>query len=122
METNEAFREPIRRQQRLVNWVRLATDRPGEVSNERPRAVVKAYQSGLSSLSIAATTRLRTIWVQQILGSSEARGGAGSARSDTGRSAAAASGTTNEFSTDASQVKRPGKPNGHAGTGHLTGH
>jgi hypothetical protein len=27
METNDAFRKPIRRQQQLVNWLRLATDR-----------------------------------------------------------------------------------------------
>jgi hypothetical protein len=48
METNEAFRKPIRRQQQLVNWLRLATDRLGEAQNERIRAVVKAYESGLS--------------------------------------------------------------------------
>ena len=47
METNEAFREPIRRQQQLVNWLRLATDRLGEAQNERIWAVVKAYQLGL---------------------------------------------------------------------------
>ena len=47
METNEAFREPIRRQQQLLNWLRLATDRLGEAQNERIWAVVKAYQLGL---------------------------------------------------------------------------
>ncbi len=47
METNEAFREPIRRQQQLVNWLRLATDRLREAQNERIWAVVKAYQLGL---------------------------------------------------------------------------
>ena len=47
METNEPFREPIRRQQQLVNWLRLATDRLGEARNERIWAVVKAYQLGL---------------------------------------------------------------------------
>jgi hypothetical protein len=105
METNEAFREPIRRQQQLVNWSRLATNRPGEAQNERIWAVVKAYQSGLSTSSIAATKWLSTSRVQQLLGSSEAWGGAGSARTDTGRSAGAASGTTNEFSSDVSRAK-----------------
>jgi hypothetical protein len=44
METNEAFRAPIRRHQRLVSWLRLATDRLGEAQNERIWAVVKAYR------------------------------------------------------------------------------
>ena len=43
METNEAFREPVRRQQQLVNWLRLATVRLGEAQNKRIWAVVKAY-------------------------------------------------------------------------------
>jgi RNA polymerase sigma factor (TIGR02999 family) len=121
LETDEAFREPIRRQQQLVNWLRLATDRRGEAQQARIRAVVKAYESGLSIAPIAAATRQSTGRVQQLLGSREAGGGAGSARSDTGRSAGAASGTTNEFSSDVSQARRPGKPNSHASPGHLTG-
>jgi hypothetical protein len=48
LETNEAFREPIRRQQQIVNWLRLVTNRRGEAQQERIRAVVKAYESGLS--------------------------------------------------------------------------
>jgi hypothetical protein len=47
METNEAFRKPIRRQLQLVNWLRLATDRLGGSQNERIRVVAKAYQLGL---------------------------------------------------------------------------
>jgi hypothetical protein len=47
MEPNEAVREPIRRQQQLVKWLRLATDWRGEAQNERIWAVVKACQSGL---------------------------------------------------------------------------
>jgi hypothetical protein len=47
METNEAFREPIRRQQQVVNWLRPSTDRLGEVRNARIWAVVKAFQLGL---------------------------------------------------------------------------
>ena len=74
METNEAFRKPIRRQPQLVNWLRLATDRLGEAQNERIRAVVKAYESGLSISSIAAATRKSTGRVQQLLGSYEATG------------------------------------------------
>ena len=48
LETNEAFREPIRRQQQLVDWLRLATNRRGEAQQQRIRAIVKAYESGLS--------------------------------------------------------------------------
>ena len=120
-ETNEPFRESIRLQQQLVNWLHFAADRLGEAQNERIRAVVEAFQSGFSVSSIAATTRLNTDRAEQNLGSKAKPGAVRAAPAATPAVPPAQSGTPNEFSSDVSKAKRPGKPKSHAGPGHLTG-
>src|SRR5689334_25314915 len=73
METNDAFRERIRREQRLAARLRLATERLEDAQRARIWAVVEAHQSGLSIRRIAATTRLSSSRVHQLLGSEESR-------------------------------------------------
>jgi hypothetical protein len=73
METNDAFRERIRREQQLAARLRLATERLEEAQRERIWAVVEAHQSGLSIRQIAAATGLSSSRVHQLLGSEEAR-------------------------------------------------
>jgi DNA-binding IclR family transcriptional regulator len=71
METNDDFRERIRREQRLAARLRLATERLEEAQRERIWAVVEAHQSGLSIRQIAAATGLSSSRVHQLLGSEE---------------------------------------------------
>jgi hypothetical protein len=73
METNDEFRERIRREQRLAARLRLATERLEEAQRERIWAVVEAHQSGLSIRRIAAATTLSSSRVHQLLGSEESR-------------------------------------------------
>jgi AraC-like DNA-binding protein len=73
MDTNEEFRERIRREQRLAARLRLATERLEEAQRERIWAVVEAHQSGLSIRQIAAVTGLSSSRVHQLLGSEESR-------------------------------------------------
>jgi hypothetical protein len=73
METNDQFRERIRREQRLTARLRLATERLEEAQRERIWAVVEAHQSGLSIRQIAAATGLSSSRVHQLLGSEESR-------------------------------------------------
>jgi DNA-directed RNA polymerase specialized sigma24 family protein len=73
METNDDFRERIRREQQLAARLRLATERLEEAQRERTWAVVEAHQSGLSIRRIAAATGLSSSRVHQLLGSDEAR-------------------------------------------------
>src|SRR4051795_3545869 len=73
METNDEFRERIRRDQRLSVRLRLATERLEETQRERIWAVVEAHQSGLSIRQIAAATGLSPSRVHQLLGSEESR-------------------------------------------------
>ena len=73
METNDEFRERIRREGQLADRLRLATDRLEEAQQERIWAVVEAHQSGLSIRQIAAATGLSPSRVHQLLGSDEAR-------------------------------------------------
>ena len=73
METNDAFRERIRREQQLADRLRLATERLEEAQRERIWAVVEAHQSGLSIRQIAAATGLSSSRVHQLLGSEESR-------------------------------------------------
>ena len=61
METNNNFRERIRREQQLVNWLCLAMDWLEEAQPEQIWAVLKAYKLGLSIRQIAAATRLSPI-------------------------------------------------------------
>jgi AraC-like DNA-binding protein len=73
METNDEFRERIRREQRLAARLCLATERLEEAQRERIWAVVEAHESGLSIRQIAATTGLSSSRVHQLLGSEESR-------------------------------------------------
>src|SRR5262245_21736728 len=73
METNDAFRERIRREGQIVARLRLATDRLEEAQQERIWAVVEAHQSGLSIRQVAAATGLCPSRVHQLLGSEESR-------------------------------------------------
>ena len=73
METNDEFREQIRREGQLTDRLRLATERLEEAQRERIWAVVEAHQSGLSIRQIAAATGLSSSRVHQLLGSDEAR-------------------------------------------------
>ena len=61
METNDEFRERIRREQRLAARLHLATERLQEAQRERIWAVVEAHESGLSIRQIAAATGLTAI-------------------------------------------------------------
>src|SRR4051812_460319 len=65
METNDRFRERIRREQRLTARLRLATERLEDAQPERSWAVVEAHQSGLSIREIAAATGLSSSRVHQ---------------------------------------------------------
>ena len=69
METNDDFREQIRREQQFAARLRLATERLEEAQRERIWAIVEANQSGLSVRQIAAATGLSSSRVHQLLGS-----------------------------------------------------
>src|SRR6516165_4863252 len=73
METNDEFREQIRREGQLIDRLRLATERLEEAQQERIWAVVEAHQAGLSIRQLAAATGLSRSRVYQLLGSEEAR-------------------------------------------------
>src|SRR3954463_15390581 len=73
METNDEFRERIRRDQRIAARLRLAAERLEEAQRERIWAVVEAHESGLSIRQIAAATGLSSSRVHQILGAEESR-------------------------------------------------
>jgi len=73
METNDEFRERIRREGQIAARLRLATDRLEEAQQERIWAVVEAHQAGLSIRQIAAATGLSPSRVHQLLGSEEAQ-------------------------------------------------
>jgi AraC-like DNA-binding protein len=73
METNDKFREQIRREGQLTDRLRLATERLEEAQQERIWAVVDAHQAGLSIRQIAAATGLSPSRVHQLLGSEEAQ-------------------------------------------------
>ena len=73
METHDELKERVRRQQRLVARLRLATERLEEAQQERVWAVAEAHRAGLSIRQIAAATGLSRSRVHQLLGSEEAR-------------------------------------------------
>src|SRR5690554_2186306 len=73
METNDEFRERIRREGQIAARLRLATDRLEAAQQERIWAVVEAHRSGLSIGQIAAATGLSPSRVHQLLGTEEAR-------------------------------------------------
>ncbi len=73
MDTNAEFPEPLRHQERFAARLRRATEGLEEARRERIRAIVEAYQSGLSVGQIAAATGLSSSRAHQLLGSAEAR-------------------------------------------------
>src|SRR5512133_702171 len=73
METNDEFRERIRREQQFAARLRLATERLEEAQRERIWAIVEAHQLGLSIRQITAATGLSSSRVHPLLGSDEAR-------------------------------------------------
>src|SRR3954452_19277937 len=73
METNDEFREWIRREGQTAARLRLATDRLEEAQEGRIWGAVEAHQAGLSIRQIAAATGLSPSRVHQLLGSEEAQ-------------------------------------------------
>ena len=73
METDDEFREQVRREGQLIDRPRLATERLEEAQQERVWAVVEAHQAGLSIRQTAAATGLSRSRVHQLLGLEEAR-------------------------------------------------
>jgi hypothetical protein len=73
METNDEFRERVRREGQIAARLRLATDRLEEAQQERIWAVAEAHQLGQSIRQIAAATGLSPSRVHQLLGLEEAR-------------------------------------------------
>jgi IclR helix-turn-helix domain len=73
METPEAFRQRVRREQQLIARLRLATTRLADADRERIWAIVAAKEAGLSIRQIARATGLSPTRVHQLLQADEAR-------------------------------------------------
>ena len=73
METPEAFRQRVRREQQLIARLRLATTRLADADRERIWAIVAAQEAGLSIRQIARATGLSPTRVHQLLQADEAR-------------------------------------------------
>ena len=73
METPEAWRPRVRREQQLSARLRLATTRHAEADRERIWAIVAAPEAGLSIRQTARATGLRPTRVHQLLKAEEAR-------------------------------------------------
>jgi hypothetical protein len=73
METPEAFRQRVRREQQLIARLRLATTRLADADRERIGAIVAAKEAGLSIRQIARATGLSPTRVHQLLQADEAR-------------------------------------------------
>ena len=73
METPEAWRQRVRREQQLIARLRLATTRLAEADRERIWAIVAAQEAGLSIRQTARATGLSPTRVHQLLQADEAR-------------------------------------------------
>jgi hypothetical protein len=73
METPEALRQRIRREQQLIARLRLATTRLADADRERIWAIVAAKEAGLSIRQTARATGLSPTRVHQLLQADEAR-------------------------------------------------
>jgi hypothetical protein len=73
METPEAWRQRIRREQQLIARLRLATTRLADADRERIWAIVAAKEAGLSIRQTASATGLSPTRVHQLLQADEAR-------------------------------------------------
>jgi hypothetical protein len=67
METPEAWRHRVRREQQLIARLRLATTRLADAEQERLWAIVAAHRAGLSIRKIAVATGLSSSRVHQLL-------------------------------------------------------
>ena len=73
METREALRQRVRREQQLKARLRLATTRLADAEQERMWVVVTAHQAGLSIRTIATVTGLSRSRIHQLLQDDAAR-------------------------------------------------
>jgi hypothetical protein len=73
METPEAWRQRVRREQQLIARLRLATTRLADADRERIWAMVAAKEAGLSIRQIARATGLSPTRIHQLLKADEAR-------------------------------------------------
>jgi len=73
METSEAWRQRVGREQRLIARLRLATTRLADADRERIWAIVAAKEAGLSIRQTAHATGLSPTRVHQLLKADEAR-------------------------------------------------
>jgi hypothetical protein len=73
METPEAWRQRVRREQQLIARLRLATTRLADAERERIWAIVAAKEAGLSIRQTARATGLSPTRVHQLLKADEAR-------------------------------------------------
>jgi hypothetical protein len=73
METSEAWRQHVRREQQLIARLRLATTRLADADRERIWAIVAAKEAGLSIRQTASATGLSPTRVHQLLKADEAR-------------------------------------------------
>ena len=73
METPEAWRQRVRREQQLIARLRLATTRLADADCERIWAIVAAQEAGLSIRQITPATGLSPTRVHQRLKAEEAR-------------------------------------------------
>ena len=73
METPEAWRQRVRREQQLIARLRLATTRLADADRERIWAIVAAKEAGLSIRQIARATGLSPTRIHQLLQADEAR-------------------------------------------------
>jgi hypothetical protein len=73
METPEAWRQRVRREQQLIARLRLATTRLADADRERIWAIVAAKEAGLSIRQTARATGLSPTRVHQLLQADEAR-------------------------------------------------
>src|SRR5262245_22697989 len=71
METPQAWRQRIRREQQLIARLRLATTRLADADRERIWAIVSAKEAGLSIRQIARATGLSPTRVHQLLKADE---------------------------------------------------
>jgi hypothetical protein len=73
METSEALRQRVRREQQLIARLRLAITRLADADRERIWAIVAAKEAGLSIRQTASATGLSPTRVHQLLQADEAR-------------------------------------------------
>src|SRR5215210_1904507 len=74
MDEHEALRQRVRREQQLIERLRLAAFRLDAAQEERTWAIVSAHQQGLPIRRIAAATGLSATRVHQLLAAAATAG------------------------------------------------